>query len=318
MKHLFIVNPTAGKGRGHEGLVEKILETGAALNIDVNVYITKKLYDGYHYTRNFLADLPEGSTYRIYSCGGDGTLNEVANAILEFRDIHKLSLGCVPTGTGNDFVRNFQGLDFTNIEDQLLGTTKKVDVIGFKYNNGGKEVSRSCINMFNIGFDCEVVYRTSILKKYPLLHGSLAYFAGILITLIRKNGTNLEIEFDDSTLYKGGLLMASIGNGSYCGGGLKGLPRASVNDGLMDVSLVADIPRRSFVSLFPHYSKGSHLETPGIEKIISYKQCKSLVIKPAGGQVRLCIDGEIIDTGNIEFNIEALVLDFIVPASHGE
>lgn len=314
MKHLFIVNPVAGKGSGHERLVEKILETGTALNRDVSVYITKKLYDGYYYTKEFLGRLPEGCDIRIYSCGGDGTLNEVMNAMVGFRGIHSLSLGSVPTGTGNDFVRNFPNVDFTNLENQMRGATKAVDLIGFKYDNGDKKIIRRCINMFNIGFDCDVVYKTSQLKKYPLLHGTLAYFAGILVTLIKKNGTNLEIEFPDGKNYKGELLMASIGNGSYCGGGLKGVPRAKVDDGLMDVSLVANIPRRSFVSLFPHYSKGTHLETKGIEEIVTYKQCKSLFIKPREGTLRLCVDGEICETGSIELSVEPLAIDFIIPA----
>ena len=136
MKHFFVVNPKAGKGNADQGLVEKIFEAGAALNIDVAVHTTKKIYDGYYYTRDFLNTLPEGSTYRIYSCGGDGTLNEVMNAMFEFRDTHKLYLGCVPTGTGNDFVRNFQNIDFTNIKAQMLGVPEKVDLIAFKYNDG--------------------------------------------------------------------------------------------------------------------------------------------------------------------------------------
>jgi diacylglycerol kinase family enzyme len=316
MKHLFIVNPTAGKGIGHEDLIEKIMDAASALKADVNVYTTKELYDGYYYTKDFLSKLPRGSSLRIYSCGGDGSLNEVMNAMTEFSTTHTLFLGCVPTGTGNDFVRNFQNVDFTNIENQIQATTKKVDLIGFKYSDGKEEVFRRCINMFNIGFDCDVVYRTSILKKYPLLHGSMAYLMGILFTLIKKKGTNLDVEFDHGTNYKGTLLMASIGNGGYCGGGLKGLPKARIDDGIMDVSLVKNIPRRAFISLFPHYSKGTHLDRPGIEEIVNYRQCKSLVIRPLGGSLMLCSDGEIFETGTIEFSVEPLALDFIVPTSH--
>ncbi|MDX9888898.1 MAG: diacylglycerol kinase family protein [Anaerovoracaceae bacterium] len=315
MKHLFIVNPTAGKGIGHEDLIERIIEAGKALEAEVNVYTTKELYDGYYYTKDFLSKLPPGSSLRVYSCGGDGSLNEIMNAMAEFSTTHELFLGCVPTGTGNDFVRNFQDVDFTDIKNQIQANSKKVDLIAFKYNDGKKEAFRRCINMFNIGFDCDVVYRTSILKKYPLLQGSMAYLMGILFTLIKKKATNLEIEFEDGTKNKGTLLMASIGNGGYCGGGLKGLPRAKVDDGIMDVSLVKNIPRRAFISLFPYYSKGTHLERPNIEEIVNYKQCKSLVIRPSGGSLMLCTDGEIFETGTIEFLVEPLALDFIVPTS---
>ena len=315
MKHLFIVNPAAGKGKGHEALVERIIEVTNKLATDVNVYVTKEINDGFFYVKDFLERLPKGSELRIYSCGGDGTLNEVVNGMLDFRSSHRVSVGCIPTGTGNDFVRNFQDVDFTDIIDQMGGTTKKVDLISFQYNDGNDEVLRHCINMFNIGFDCEVVYRTSILKKYPLLHGSLAYLVGILLTLIKKEGTSLEIKVEDETIHQGKLLLASIGNGSYCGGGLKGLPKAKVDDGLMDVSIVQNVPRRTFISLFPHYSKGTHLGAPGIEEIVTYRQCKSMVIQPNGEHIRLCTDGEICEAGPIRFNVEPLALDFIIPAS---
>jgi len=318
MKHLFIVNPAAGKGKGHEELVERILGATNDLGTDVDVYVTKKINDGYFYVRDFMGRLPKGSELRIYSCGGDGTLNEVVNGMLEFCSSHHLSVGCIPTGTGNDFVRNFQGIDFTNLENQIQGQTKKVDLIRFQYNDGSEEVFRHCVNMFNIGFDCEVVYRTSILKKYPLLHGSLAYLVGIIVTLIKKEGTSLEIKFDDGTIHEGKLLFASIGNGSYCGGGLKGLPKAKVDDGLMDVGIVQNIHRRTFISLFPHYSKGTHLETRGIEEIVTYKQCKSIFIQPEGELIRLCTDGEICETGSIKFSLEPLALDFIIPVSLNE
>lgn len=313
MKHLFIVNPLAGKGKGHELLVSKILEVGAGLQLDVSVYVTKKNNDGYDYIKEYLGQLPHGSNIRVYSCGGDGSLNEVMNGAFEFRDIHVISVGCVPTGTGNDFVRNFKSRDFLNIEAQFRGRTRKVDLIRYQYSDGNDEMFSHCVNMFNIGFDCEVVYRTSILKNYPFLHGSLAYLVGILFTLIKKKVTNVEIDFDDGVEHKGELLMVSIGNGSYCGGGLPGLPKARVDDGLMDIILVKNIPRRAFISLFPPYSKGEHLEISGVEKIITYKQCKKLLLRPNGGRTRLCVDGEISEKGPVEFTLCPLAIDFIVP-----
>lgn len=315
MKHLFIINPVAGKGKGHEVLRGDILKAAAALNTNVEVYITKEINGAYYYTRDFLSKLPKASELRIYSCGGDGTLNEVVNGVVEFRHTHKIAVGCVPTGTGNDFVRNFENKNFTSMEDQILGETIKVDLIRFKYNERAITVIRYCVNMFNIGFDCEVVYRTSKLKKYPLLNGSVVYLAGIVVTLIKKKGTNINIEFDDGTIVGGELLMVSVGNGSYCGGGLKGLPKAKVDDGLMDISMVNNIPRRAFISLFSSYSKGTHLQRSGIDKILAYKQSKSLSIVPKAGSLRLCTDGEILETKGIKLEVEPLALDFIIPAA---
>ena len=315
MKNLFVVNPAAGKAMDPEPLVQKIRQAGNEMDLPVEIHITDEPGGSEHVVRKYLASAPVRESVRIFAAGGDGTLNEVINGAYPFFSTHQIHIGCIPTGTGNDFIRNFPGRDFLDMERQLSAESRQVDLIQYQYKTALGETSRYCVNMFNIGFDCEVVYRTSILKKYPLLHGSLAYLVGILLTLIKKEGTSLEIKVEDETIHQGKLLLASIGNGSYCGGGLKGLPKAKVDDGLMDVSLVQNVPRRTFISLFPHYSKGTHLETPGIEEIVTYRQCKSMVIQPNGEHIRLCTDGEICEAGPIRFNVEPLALDFIIPAS---
>ena len=126
--------------------------------------------------------------------------------------------------------------------------------------------------MFNIGFDCNVVDLTARLKTYPLLKGSIAYLAAVAGILIKKKGANLKIEIDGETVHEGPLLLTAIANGSFCGGGVKSSPKASLNDGLIDANIIYNVTRREFIRKFPAYSKGTHFQLPDIDKILYYRQ----------------------------------------------
>ena len=78
--------------------------------------------------------------------------------------------------------------------------------------------------MFNIGFDCNVADMTAKMKKKPLISGSMAYLFSIFAILIKKKGANLKIELDDIVKYEGPLLLTSLANGCFCGGGIKSNP----------------------------------------------------------------------------------------------
>ena len=167
--------------------------------------------------------------------------------------------------------------------------------------------------MFNIGFDCNVVDITAKLKKLPLMSGSLAYLAGVAAMLVRMKGANLKVEFDDGYVFYGDMLLIAIANGCFCGGGVKGVPKAETNDGLMDVSLIRKCSRRKFIKLFPKYAKGEHLEAKGADKLITYKQGKKLKITANGKPMTFSTDGELTQAEKIKFEIVENAIDFVVP-----
>jgi YegS/Rv2252/BmrU family lipid kinase len=310
MRKIFILNPAAGQG-GASDLTQAIKKAAEALGESIELYYTQGIKDAEDYARTVCqGKLPE-ETVRFYACGGDGTINEVVNGSFGFPNVE---IGLVPTGTGNDYVREYNTPEaFLDIEDQLKGTSVLVDV--FKYSGliDGREQSRYCANMMNIGFDANVVYRVSKLKKLPLIGGSLAYLLGIFIELIEKNGTNLKLEFDDGTGYDGKMLLVAIAIGSYCGGGIKCLPMAKANDGLLDVQVIKDATRRLFVHLLPKYMKGTHLDDKRAQKILLYKQMKKLAITPNAGTTWICVDGEMEKAGHLEIEIIPQSIRFIVP-----
>jgi diacylglycerol kinase (ATP) len=310
MRKIFILNPAAGQGDA-SNLSGIINNAAQVLGETVEIYYTQGIKDAERYTRTVCQGKMPEDAVRFYACGGDGTINEVVNGCFGFPNVE---IGLVPTGTGNDYVRDYNKPDaFLDIEDQLKGKSIPVDLFRYKGFIDGKDQIRYCANMINIGFDANVVYRVSKLKKWPLIRGSLAYMLGIFVELIQKNGTNLKLEFEDGTGYDGKMLLVAVAIGSYCGGGIKGLPLAKADDGLLDVQIIKDASRRLFVHLLPKYVKGTHLEDKKAQKILMYKQMKRINITPNEGFTRICVDGELEMAGPLEIEIVPKSMNFIVP-----
>lgn len=311
MQHVFIVNPVAGKGR-FMSLAKEIKEKVYNQKMNALLHKTVAIGDGEEFVRSYCeSHADEGKLIRFYACGGDGTLNEVINGAYGFDNVE---VACIPIGTGNDFVRNFPDAgDFKSLDAQINGTAQDIDLIRYCGFVDGIYTDRFCANMFNIGFDCNVVDRTAQLKQYPLVKGSFAYLLGVANILIKKEGANLRIEFEDGTVRDGEILLAAIANGCFCGGGVKGIPYATLDDGEMDVSIIDVTTRRNFIRLFPKYSKGTHLEADPVPDIFDYRKSRKLKITPNDGHMKFCVDGEIVTATEIEFEIAPKAIRFAVP-----
>ena len=337
MKHIFIMNPAAGKGKAGKVFLPKIIETAKRMGIDYEIHRTMAPFDAEHFVKGRCEALEaqQGSdeTLRFYACGGDGTINEVVNGAFGHKNIE---IAMIPSGTGNDFPRSFGEMKyFEDIERQIRGTARAIDVIRYEatppspfsgsftgaeldalYESDPDPVVRYGINMFNIGLDCNVVDEVAKVKAYPFVPGPLAYGLGVGIVLGKKEGVDLEICLDNDEIYDGPIMLVAIANGRYCGGGFNAVPRASLDDGLIDVSIVGNINRRMFLSLIGKYRKGTHLEDPATKGFVTYRKCRSLTIRlgsTQGNAVKLCTDGEVSMVGETSFEIIPRAINFSVP-----
>lgn len=311
MKTVFIVNPMAGQGKNIESFIEKIKTAVAKLKSDAEIYLTKSVGDATVFVRNYCKKY---GTARFIACGGDGTLGEVVNGAIECPESE---IGIIPLGTGNDFCRNFKTeADFSDIEAQILGNTTKCDAIEYQSDINGTLKEGYCVNMFNIGFDCNVADMTARMKKKPLISGSMAYLLSIFAILIKKKGANLEIELDGRKEHRGPLLLTSLANGCFCGGGIKSNPLASVKDGHININIVYNLSRMRFLKLLPHYMKGTHMNLKNIDDIIHNETCEKVVLTPLNGSMKICIDGEIEDAGKTEFQIVHNAFNFVIPGKY--
>ena len=304
MKHIFIINPVAGQGIAQKGLAEEL--SGRNLPF----HITERPGAGEEYVKEMCSS-DSSETFRFYACGGDGTLNEVVNGAFGFTNAE---IAAFPIGSGNDFVRSFDipVERFRNIDSQVSGKAVAIDAI--RYGHPGKaEDQRYAVNMFTMGLACEVVSRAAEVKKIPLVEGSLAYMLSIFLTLIKKKGVELVIESEDGTVYERDFILGVIGNGSFCGGGLKSAPAAVIDDGLMDMCFVDNVPRRTVVSLLPSFAKGTYLDREKIKKYITSEKCRSVTIKSVSGCWALCVDGEVIAVRDTKFEIMPDSVRFSIP-----
>ncbi len=303
MKTVFIINPYAGKKKSIKNLVEKINEVSFSLGADSEIYTTKCQGDAEKFVRDYCK---ENGPARFIACGGDGTLSEVVNGAVTFENAE---VGVMPIGTGNDFCRNFKGVDFKDIKSQILSDTKKCDAI--RYTD--KNITRYGVNMFNIGFDCNVADMKEKLTKNTFLKGSFAYFLSIFVILVKKKGANLKIVADGMEKHCGKLLLTSVANGSFCGGGIMSNPLADLNDGLININIVNNVSRLRFITLLPFYMKGNYTKLKNIEKIITTKKYKKIVVTPLDGNMRLCTDGEISTVAETTFEIVPGAFNLVVP-----
>ena len=156
MIYHFILNPQSGGGRKQVKLIELIKAACKNKQLNYHIYFTTCPGDATEYVRSMTRITQE--IQRFICVGGDGTINEIVNSAPENPNVE---FGVIPSGSGNDFVRNFTNTSlFSDIEAQLDGQTVSLDLI--KCNN------QYCVNMVNIGFDCSVVKESEKFKKFKI------------------------------------------------------------------------------------------------------------------------------------------------------
>lgn len=305
MKYCFILNPAAGKGYGLEQLREDIEACYKQSDTEVEIYTTMGVGDAKDYVARAVAENPEES-YRFYACGGDGTLCEVVNGVMGLDNPKQAEVGLIPSGTGNDFVRNFTfGENFFDIRAQMEAESIPIDLI--RCND------LYAINMVNIGFDCEVVVKTAQLKRRSFISSKMAYITGLVVTLFRKPGIHAKQIFNgEGEGEEKQYLLNTYANGSFCGGGFHSNPASSVQDGKLDAILVNDVTRRKFLSLVGKYKKGTHLSGEFTDILSNQKLDRVDMIFE--GETPVSVDGEIVTVNELHLSIAPLALNFLVPA----
>lgn len=304
MKYCFIINPASGKPETKTDLENKIKEASEVKGLDTTVMYTDKPGDAGDFIVSF-AEENEGEDIRFYACGGDGTLCEAVNGVMRLADRSRVSLGVVPVGTGNDFVRSFEcGELFHDIGAQMEAEDISIDLM--KCNDS------YAINMINIGFDCQVVVKTSIYKKKKFIPSKMAYICGLVATLIKKPGVNMTMSADGKEGEKRECLLTTFAKGNFCGGGFNSNPEASLVDGKINALIVKNVTRRRFVSLVGSYKKGTHLCEKNAHILHSEKASEYFM--DFDTDTNVSIDGEIISAKRIHLSCVTSAIKFLVPS----
>lgn len=292
MKHLFIINPVAGKGKALLLLpeIERIFFT---LKEEYIIEISK--YQGH--ATEIVKRYVEKGVYRVYSVGGDGTLNEILNGMINSNS----SLAVIPGGSGNDFFRSInKGNGIKDIFFRtIIGSEKVIDI--------AKVNERYFLNISSVGFDAETAFNARLIKRIPFISGSFAYILGILITVIKNKKYNVNITHDNKN-YNGKILLAAIANGRYYGGGILPAPEAILDDGKLDICIVKAIGRFKILILLHKYMKGKHT---GMKEVNLYKAGKIEI--DCEESLPLNIDGEVYKVNKVTFEIIPKGIKIVIP-----
>ena len=300
MIYHFILNPKSGRNPKQKKLEQEIKAACTKRQLNYHIYYTTCVGDATEYVKSMIRISSEKQ--RFICIGGDGTINEIANSAPYNPDVE---FGVIPSGSGNDFVRNFTNTkNFSDVEAQLDGESIPLDLI--KCNE------HYCVNMVNIGFDCAVVKEAAKIKKLKLFSPGISYILGVVAVLFKKFGTKMKLIFDDGTILDKEFTLTAISNGKFCGGGFMAAPKAVLNDGLFDICAINKVTRATFIKLVGSYKKGTYLTNKSAMKVINYFRVPHFKME-FDAPIPICIDGEIKGAKNIDFSIARNAFNFIIP-----
>ena len=298
MKHVFIINPKAGKGDG----VSRIYDMADILRdkhgLEVSCMLTQSRGHATELTRS-LAET--GEEYRFYACGGDGTINEVANGIAGFPNA---AMTAVPIGTGNDFLKNF-GDDqekFRDAENLFDGPVTELDLIEC---NGRHALTIACS-----GIDARVAADVHKFSARPLMDGKSSYIASVAMNVLFKQLCSHWTVTIDGVAETGKFTLAAVCNGRYYGGGFMPVAEASMTDGVLNTLVVSGINLGLFARFVGPYSKGDYHKFPKYARCVTAKEVR---ITSDTEDIATCLDGEVMLSRDVTFRLSEKKLRFFAP-----
>jgi len=302
-KHLFIINPTAGKTDPAPRIIPQI-KALRDRGEDVSYEITHAPGNAGELVKKYLAEGPEELV--CYACGGDGTLFEVVNGGVGHPAFR---VSVVPTGSGNDFIKSFPEYskeDFLNLDRLVHGTTRTIDSLKV-----GKYTS---VNIISAGFDAEVCrYMSTKYKNLPLISGKNAYKLALVDAVI-KDRRNFFTLSQDGKQFEDGThphLFAIAANGCWYGGGFKASPESVLDDGLMNIITIPTVSILKFAELVGLYRRGEHIHSPKMP-FVRHSLGHELAME-RDADITLNIDGEMISMKNPVVRIMPASVKVVLP-----
>ncbi|MBR4878974.1 MAG: diacylglycerol kinase family lipid kinase [Clostridia bacterium] len=301
MKHIFIVNPAAGGEDSTRKIAEAVKTLAAKKNFDYKVWVTERPKHAVEIVHKVMAQNPD-ETVRFYACGGDGTLNEVAQGVVNYENAQITNL---PYGTGNDFVRIFKEDGEFSIENLVDGEVMDID-----YIETDKGIS---LNITTIGLDARIARGMQKYKRIFKKNGQVPYVVAIFENLITPISRNLKIEIDGNDV-SGDYVVLLAANGNYYGGGFNPVPDASVTDGKLDVLLIKRLSRFTIARVINAYKNGEYKKYP---QYIDYYEAKDIVVKQNDKYIMdLNLDGEVFGVSETKISVSQKKIHFVVPKKH--
>lgn len=295
MKHLFIINPAAGNKDRTEQYTKKIESICTEKGVDFEIRISQAPGNCAEIAREAAQS---GEEYHIYSCGGDGTLNEVVAGAAGFPNV---SVSVLSGGSGNDFTKLFSDPDaFRDLERLLDCEETEFDLI--RCNDD------LALNICSVGLDARIGTDVANYKRLPLLSGFRAYAVSTLVNVIRGIGEHYVVQIGSETIDAEQTLICAC-NGRFYGGGFNPVPDADPTDGLLDVLLVTKVSRLQVPGVIGKYKNGRYQELPHLVRHMQVKELTILCDKPTP----INLDGELRTAEVVDLRIADEKIRFFYP-----
>ena len=298
VKHIFIINPTAGKSDSRQKIYDMAESLRQNHGLDVQCILTKKQGHATELARKLCES---GEELRFYACGGDGTVNEVANGIIGYDNA---AMTVIPVGTGNDFLKNFgdDAEKFKDAENLWDGPQFPMDAIDV---NGRVALTIACS-----GIDARVARDVHKYSESPLLDGKGSYIYSLAVNFLFKGiATHWTITLDDVTT-EGDWSLVSVCNGRYYGGGFMPVAEARMDDGVLNTLVVRKVNRRTFLKFVGPYSRGEYARFPEYARCSTPKVVRIHSEKP---DIVTCLDGECVVNSDVTIRLHDKKLNFFGP-----
>ena len=297
MHYCFIINAEPCKAGNADKIQADI--NNLKEKIDYEIYRTTAEKTATVFVKEYCAEHPEEETCFV-ACGGDGTINEVSTGMVGAQNKH---LAVLAYGSGNDFIKYYEGKNFLSVKDLVKGTPHKIDII--KVND-----DRYSINVCNFGFDSVVA---STANKLSRKGNKNPYRWGIVKAIFCGRFNPIQVKADGELLNSGKrMLLCTLGNNNHVGGEFFCSPRAKNDDGLMEVGYCKTTTLAGFLGLLPIYTAGKHLDDPKASKHFVYRQSKTVDVH-SDKEIELCLDGEMLAGKDFHIEVIPQAISFIIP-----
>lgn len=283
---LILANPTAGR-RQAPALAQQVLALLRKAGRAAELTCTQAQGDA----RRLAADAVTAGVQTVVGCGGDGTLQEIASALAGSASV----MAILPSGRCNDLARALliHRDDSPDLLTTMLltGPVRKIDLGSYTFlgtpKPGAAVPERHFCTVATLGFDTQVT-QFVLSHRFPF-KGTPEYLYGILRVLLSFRAPRVRLSGDFGA-YEGRILLAATGNTPSYGGAMRIAPSAQLDDGLFDLCVVGEVPRRTVLWILPKVFKGQHVTHPAVKMF----RTKQLTIEAPEGPAWICADGELL------------------------
>ena len=295
MKKLYLtVNPFGGHKKGPK-ILKEVIPLFNENNIQLNVIETE--YAGHNKKIAMEVDM---NGYDGFCCiGGDGTMSEVINGVMNRKDLNRFPLGLITGGTGNSFMHDINCLDPIEATKRIIdGKRRKIDIFSCKTPD-------KLFYGFNI-LGWGIPTDANLLADKMRWIGSQRYNLASILEVLSHRKRFARVSIDNNSIASDFAFIIGC-NTIHTGKGMRMAPLARLDDGLIDLIIVRKVSRFKLLKLFPKVFAGNHISDPGVD----YRQVKKFSILPEKDR-QLNIDGEVLGTTPVEVEVLPQEIELMV------